>query len=258
METYELTQEDYTLERAYCLNARIAGRRPHHFSSHKAQQRAACLAAHVAKYEPISPRSSSSRASQDDSSSFGFESAPCSDDETTSDYRSSLGSYCDGVPCRGSNDQCSSSKHDRSRDAMVNGHERNNSTRFWRRYRRARTHVIPENDPLSTQSHGGSRPQEQVRPTSCHCKTVNSCTRRRETEDHATRFHSLMFIECPGAYGHSDDIDYETSDDFDDVKALSSERSQASLTSLKSFVEKRMSRIRTVIKMARVSFSPKA
>eukprot|EP00928_Gymnodinium_smaydae_P044483 TRINITY_DN29673_c1_g1_i1.p1 TRINITY_DN29673_c1_g1~~TRINITY_DN29673_c1_g1_i1.p1 ORF type:complete len:336 (+),score=19.33 TRINITY_DN29673_c1_g1_i1:115-1008(+) len=297
METYELTQEDHTLDIAFRTNARLARRRPHPLSAQKAEQRAACLASHVAKYEPrspCSPCSPASKASRDTSCSCSFGSAACSEDETTSDWNARLAtqtsrdtfssfssgsvacsgdestSDClsprsgkgDGVPCKERNDQ-GSIKNDQLRDAVGTEHGRPNLIGFWKRYRRARTRVSPDCDPSVMQSNGEGGLQEQVRPTSCHRRTLKSIMRftRHETDDHTKRFHSLFPVDSPGAvHGNFDGIDYVASY-VDDESVLPNEGGTSvgrSQSSLKCFIEKGTSRIRAVFEKARVSASPKA
>eukprot|EP00928_Gymnodinium_smaydae_P097559 TRINITY_DN8869_c0_g1_i1.p1 TRINITY_DN8869_c0_g1~~TRINITY_DN8869_c0_g1_i1.p1 ORF type:complete len:352 (-),score=27.11 TRINITY_DN8869_c0_g1_i1:96-1151(-) len=84
METYQLTMEDDRLAVAFRINAKLAARRPHHESVHRAQRRAVSLANHVAKYEIASPVSSP-RSSYRCFTSCSFGSFVCSGDETTLD-----------------------------------------------------------------------------------------------------------------------------------------------------------------------------
>eukprot|EP00928_Gymnodinium_smaydae_P024495 TRINITY_DN19804_c0_g3_i1.p1 TRINITY_DN19804_c0_g3~~TRINITY_DN19804_c0_g3_i1.p1 ORF type:complete len:293 (+),score=16.66 TRINITY_DN19804_c0_g3_i1:35-913(+) len=265
LETYELTQEDLTLHLTFCLNARLARKHPVDVSVSRAQRRAACLATHVAKYEPISPRSLRSRVSHDNFESFRSQSTECSGYETTSDYRSFPNSS-DGASCG------ESDTDDQSREASATRSGKIKAIKFWRRVRLDRSRVIPEGEAPSVQSHGEGSLQEQVRAPSRHRRRINSRTRRtiREKDGH-TVDGSFDGIDYPS----SEDIDHsfrsersqsshsfrmlssERSQSSQNFRTHSSERSQSSLTSLRSFLGQGTSRMKAIIKKVRASSSPK-
>eukprot|EP00928_Gymnodinium_smaydae_P006113 TRINITY_DN12129_c0_g3_i3.p1 TRINITY_DN12129_c0_g3~~TRINITY_DN12129_c0_g3_i3.p1 ORF type:complete len:278 (-),score=18.12 TRINITY_DN12129_c0_g3_i3:836-1669(-) len=210
METYQLTQEDETLDAVHRLNAIRARTRPQYVSAHDAQRRAARLSNQVAKYEVSLPELDS-RTCRD-----GARSHSCP----------ALGRTCGDASFGGDCQPCGSERNIlQPREADVScrqsGRRWTAPTNFWKRDRHAGTRVAPESAASEAQSYSGH--QQRLPQSSRVLRKLSSMMRRSNHEKHnqKTEFDSLFQVSSSGkGDGHVDSFYSETSrgtsHDFDD------------------------------------------